>query len=97
MECNVGGYDRALRGAMLAGTLAFGFSRKLNPTWRMAALAMAGMEAFTILSRYCPMNSALGINTCDQSMDRSRQISEGQSRERGESRMDELRPEGYAG
>lgn len=32
--------------------------------WEALLLVLGGIATFTALSRYCPLNSALGINTC---------------------------------
>jgi hypothetical protein len=95
MECNVGGVDWALRSAALAATLVVGISARLTPPWRAAIWTLAGMEAFTVLTRYCPLNAALGINTCRrQAADSlSGSASSGGTGEY----LGERRPEHYAG
>lgn len=96
MECNVGRWDRALRTAALAGTLAFGFLWRLKPAGRAATFALAGMEAFTVLTRYCPINQALGINTCQRGIGGVRSINRRGFLRTGEY-LGERRPEHYAG
>lgn len=58
MTRNVGGTERTVR-AMAAGALvAFGWSRR--GTLGTLALEVAMVEMATVLTRYCPVNQALG-------------------------------------
>ncbi len=63
MKCNVGGWHRTLR--LVAGTAALGIGLLgLRGRRRALALGLGAVELTTGLSRYCPLNRALGINTC---------------------------------
>ncbi|MHC1764830.1 MAG: DUF2892 domain-containing protein [Verrucomicrobiia bacterium] len=96
MECNVGGLDRAIRIAVSTAALGFASSRVVNPGWRVALAAFAAGEAFTALSRYCPVNQALGIDTCHG--DKAALLgSEEQLPPESRSYLEEPRPEHYAG
>ncbi len=64
MKCNVGKADRLLRTGALMGTVVFAVLPGVPLRWRQLAAATAAMELFTVLSRYCPVNEVLGINTC---------------------------------
>lgn len=64
MKCNVGGLDRSLRFAVGTGALAAGLFAPLRTPWRLAAFALAATDLLTATTRYCPMNAALGVDTC---------------------------------
>jgi hypothetical protein len=60
---NVGGADRALRA--VAGTLllAAALSGSTSGSTRAVLLAISGIALATALTRFCPLNAALGIDT----------------------------------
>ncbi len=64
MKCNVGGWDRNIRLVSGAGLLTAGLLGLVKGRARSAALALGTTQLLTGLSRYCPVNQALGINTC---------------------------------
>lgn len=64
MQCNVAGLDRTLRGAVAVAAIA-GLLHLKTPGGRIALGVIGVMASFTFLTRYCPANQLLGINTCD--------------------------------
>lgn len=66
MSCNVGGWDRAGRAALGTAALAAGATAPKGASWRPAAFVVAGVAYFTVATRYCPLNSLLGIDTCER-------------------------------
>jgi len=66
MECNVGGIDRGLRGAVALAALGTALNAKIDSRWRMAAGIVGSIASFTFLSRYCPLNQMIGLNTCQE-------------------------------
>ncbi len=75
MKCNVGGWDRTLRLASGLGVLGFGLLGPVERrTLRAAAVGLGAVQLLTGLSRYCPLNQALGVNTCDPTTRAARQI-----------------------
>jgi hypothetical protein len=91
MECNVGGWDRTLRATLLGAAIGLGTRPSLHPLLRVASAVAAAMAAFTVVTQYCPINHALGINTCSDQADNSR------SKDRGGRYLEERRPEHYTG
>ncbi len=90
MECNVGGWDRALRAAVLGAAIGFGTRPRLHPLLRAASAVAGAMAAFTVVTQYCPLNHVLGINTCSDKNSTD-------TADRGAAYLEERRPEHYAG
>ena len=66
MKCNVGGADRTIRAAIGTVLAAEAIVAPMSPGRRLALLAPAGIAFFTVLSRYCPLNDAIGLDTCQK-------------------------------
>ncbi|WP_372619931.1 DUF2892 domain-containing protein [Falsiroseomonas sp.] len=66
MNCNVGGTDRVLRTVLGFGFLAAGLTAPMDRTLRAALLVLAGIGLTTAATRYCPLNAALGFDTCNR-------------------------------
>ena len=64
MECNVGGMDRGLRGVVALAALSTTLCGKTDERLRIAAGVIGAMASFTFLTRYCPLNQLIGLNTC---------------------------------
>lgn len=65
MSCNVGGMERVLRFALGGALLAGGLAASREASGRKTAAILAGtVLAATAVTQYCPLNTALGINTC---------------------------------
>jgi hypothetical protein len=95
MQCNVGGFDSALRTLASVGALAFAVTGRVNPAARALALVIAAVEALTVVTRHCPLNQALGINTCRGETPRS--PLDAIRADTGAEYLEEHRPEHYAG
>ncbi len=67
MKCNVGGWDRRVRLAAGAAALGIGLFGRLSSRRRALVLGIGAIPLGTGLTRYCPLNGALGINTCEPS------------------------------
>ena len=66
MTCNVGGLDRVIRVALgVVFLLLAGFVIETT-LWRIVLLVLAAVALVTAFVRYCPLNQALGLNTCTQ-------------------------------
>lgn len=66
MRENVGGADRVLRAIMGPGLVALGFARWGGHRGRPLGLLMmmsGAVVAETAITRVCPLNEALGIDT----------------------------------
>lgn len=63
MQQNVGGTDRAAR--LIAGTalLGGGIFAASDPRWRTAMLAGSAIALGTAVTRYCPANEMLGVDS----------------------------------
>lgn len=63
MQCNVGEKDRTLR--LVAGGVALSFALfgRLGPACKLIALAVGASALTTGLTRYCPLNQALGLDS----------------------------------
>ena len=63
MKRNVGGTDRAVR--MIVGALLVGFAIvvALPGYWELAPFAIGAVLLATGISRYCPINARLGVDT----------------------------------
>ncbi len=66
MKCNVGGIDRAFRADMAVAGLMLGLFGRLPRPWRYLAFILGSTATFTATTGYCPLNQALGINTCER-------------------------------
>jgi hypothetical protein len=64
MNCNVGGTDRTIRLAAGVTALGLGLFGPMSRTGRIIALTVGASALFSGITRYCPINQALGINTC---------------------------------
>lgn len=63
MKCNVGPRERRARAGLMA-LGAFGALLPL-PRWlRSAMLLLSAAELFTVATGYCPVNDAMGRDTC---------------------------------
>ena len=94
---NVGGWDRGLRAAGMAGAVAAGLLARLAPAWRGMLFGVAAAQAFTVVARYCPLNQALGINSARPKSRRGRaNTPRFQARRRAGDYMEERVPP-YAG
>ena len=66
VACNVGGIDRTARigfGAVLLGT---GLLAPVGTPLRVASGVLGAVGLVTGLTRYCPVNQAMGRNTCER-------------------------------
>jgi hypothetical protein len=64
MTCNVGGKDRAVRAIAATGLVLGAQCTHVPASVRGVLYALGAVAAFTVLTRYCPMNTLLGVNTC---------------------------------
>ncbi|HWH22194.1 MAG TPA: DUF2892 domain-containing protein [Allosphingosinicella sp.] len=64
MVCNVGGPERALRLVVGVAALAAALLLELETVWRIALFVIAAIGFLTAASRYCPLNSIIGRNSC---------------------------------
>lgn len=64
MNCNVGSTERNIRLAGGLAVIGLGLFAPFNKAGRIAAVSIGAAEVITGLTRYCPVNHALGINTC---------------------------------
>lgn len=64
MVCNVGGAERALRLVVGVAALAAALLLELQTGWRIALFVIAAIGFLTAASRYCPLNSLIGRNSC---------------------------------
>lgn len=65
MKRNVGGIDRIARIVLGLVLLLAGLAAPIEMTWRIAALAVAGVALLTATVRFCPANAMFGINSCE--------------------------------
>lgn len=65
MKCNVGGIDRISRILIGIVLLIVGFAAPFEMILRVAILAVAAIALVTAAVRFCPVNAALGLNTCE--------------------------------
>ncbi|MGZ8290757.1 MAG: YgaP family membrane protein [Telluria sp.] len=66
LERNVGGVDRMIRigaGIVLVGIAMFG---EISVLWRTVSWVVAAVLFVTAIARYCPINSALSIDTSEE-------------------------------
>jgi hypothetical protein len=64
MVCNVGGGDRAVRTVLGIAFLLAALLVSMDTVWRVLLVVLAGIAIFTVVARYCPLNSLIGLNTC---------------------------------
>lgn len=64
MTCNVGGIDRAIRAVLGVAFVLASLLLTMDTLWRVVLLLLAGVAFFTVVSRYCPLNAAIGLDTC---------------------------------
>ncbi|WP_372624627.1 DUF2892 domain-containing protein [Falsiroseomonas sp.] len=64
MTCNVGGIDRGIRAVLGTVFLLAALFVTMDTLWRVVLFVLAGIAFFTVFARYCPVNSAIGLNTC---------------------------------
>jgi hypothetical protein len=74
MNCNVGGTDRAFRGIVALAGLGTAACPKLDSRLRLAAGILGALASFAFTTQYCPLNQALGINTCNTEARFSRNV-----------------------
>jgi hypothetical protein len=71
MKCNVGGVDMTARLIIGAVLIAVGFVVPMNTVWQTVVFVLGGIALVTGAVRYCPLNAALGLNTCPQKSQRA--------------------------
>lgn len=64
MKCNVGGMDRAARLTVGVVLLLVGFFAPIPAGWQIIVFILAAVALVTGLARYCPLNAAIGLDTC---------------------------------
>ncbi|MHB0887712.1 YgaP family membrane protein [Acidithiobacillus sp.] len=64
MQCNVGGVDRVGRIVIGVVLLLVWFLVPLGLVWQVVVLVIAAIALVTGIVRFCPLNTAFGINTC---------------------------------
>ncbi len=64
MKCNVGGIDRGVRTVVGLGFAAAAVLANVDPAWRWFFVAVAAIAFFTVVTRYCPLNQLIGLDTC---------------------------------
>lgn len=64
MGCNVGGADRVLRVGCGTVLVSAGLATPREDPWRAVLIGAGSIALITAAARYCPLNAALGINTC---------------------------------
>lgn len=64
MTCNVGGVDRAVRAVLGIAFILIAIFVPMNTIWRVVLFVLAATALFTVATRYCPLNSVIGINAC---------------------------------
>jgi hypothetical protein len=72
MQCNVGGVEREVRGALGLALLAAASVSPLPVRWRALLAGLGAVGVATAASQYCPLNSVLGIDTCHPHLPRLR-------------------------
>lgn len=65
MQCNVGGADKTARIMAGSGLAAFALLADVNRSWKTLASVAAAISLTTATVGYCPINSLLGINSCE--------------------------------
>ena len=64
MQCNVGGVEREVRAGVGLALIAGAALGPLPVRWRAALAGLGAIGVATAASQYCPLNAALGIDTC---------------------------------
>lgn len=64
MTCNVGGFDRGLRAVLGVAFVLAALFAPFDMVWRVVLFVLAAIAFFTVATRYCPINSLIGLNTC---------------------------------
>jgi hypothetical protein len=65
MKCNIGKVDRLLRALVAAVLLILGYMYSGSiGAWQFVLYILAIIMLFTVVTRYCPPYTWLGINTC---------------------------------
>ncbi len=64
MECNVGGADRSLRTGLGTALVTAGLTSSTDARWRAALIGIGSVALITAATQYCPLNAAVGLNTC---------------------------------
>jgi hypothetical protein len=64
MKCNVGGTDRNIRLALGSFLVPLSMCPVVPKAWRWVSLGLGLTALTTALTRYCPANQAIGLNTC---------------------------------
>ncbi len=64
IECNVGGTDRTARIGFGAALLGAGILAPIGTPLRIVSAVLGTVGLVTGFSRYCPINQAMGRNTC---------------------------------
>ena len=64
MKCNVGGADRTFRFGLGAALAGIGSFAEMSAGLRIASFIGAAIALGTAAGRYCPANSAFGLDTC---------------------------------
>jgi len=64
MKCNVGGGDRIFRIVVGLVLIALGIFAPVAGVWKIVFFVLAAIALGTAFLRYCPINQAIGLNTC---------------------------------
>jgi hypothetical protein len=64
MTCNVGGADRGLRIALGVAFVLGALFLNVDTVWRVVLFVMSAIALTTAFIRFCPLNAAIGLNTC---------------------------------
>lgn len=66
MKCNVGGVDRTARLVVGVVLLVVGATVPMATGWQALVFVIAAIALVTGIVRFCPVNAALGLNSCKQ-------------------------------
>jgi hypothetical protein len=69
LSCNVGGLDKAIRigsGIILVGVGVYLESVVGATGWSVVAFIASLIAVVTAFVGYCPINSLIGLNTCEE-------------------------------
>jgi uncharacterized membrane protein HdeD (DUF308 family) len=72
VTCNVGGGDRIFRLVVAALAVVVAAIAPIADGWRIALGVIALIAGVTALVRYCPLNQALHIDTCNRGPTKTR-------------------------
>ena len=64
MTCNVGGSERRFRFGSAAALAGASLLPGMKPIVRAVLISVAAINAITASVRYCPLNQALGRDSC---------------------------------